>query len=252
MPRRLIVVALMVFCVGMVSPTVEAARLSSRPAQNPFQGGGSVAQLPGGATIDPAQLWMGMNMGVIGHGRPGLGIPLIVAAGQQRQLAESQERYQIQSAQTSEAFHQSAMMKQRAFEQANANYRAKTALRAGYDPKTGIARNPSSAVPRRNEGPSLFDVEGKIAWPQFASQNPRREVAEQAIAVVMAEAKANGSASVASTVSAKQALQDYGIRAIRSVPGGSKILGQRMREFLVRLDESLDALAEPPPDDAKP
>jgi hypothetical protein len=120
-------------------------------------------------------------------------------------------------------------------------------MRQGFDPKTGAARVHSGTGKRTAEAP-IFDESGAVKWPDFAPKNARRQAADEAIGLVRAEVKADGHASVASTVKAKEAIRAYGVPALKSVPGGSKVLAGRLHEQLVRLDQSLDALAEPASD----
>jgi len=193
-----------------------------------YLAGKPVLRLPNGLTVDPYNT--------------GAGYTLYDPAQQQ----QSQERYQVQSAQTAEAYREQMMMRQKAMARATEQQNQSRAMRQGFDPKTGAPRKSGKAA---KETP-VFDESGKPVLPDYAAKNQRRTDAETAIAAVQAEAKSNGSASVATIVKAKEALRAYGVPAIKSVPKGSRILSERLREQLIRIDQSLDAFAEPAAEEA--
>lgn len=194
-----------------------------------YLAGRPMIRLPNGIVIDPSNTGGGMNY-----------------SGPSQNQASMREQYQVQNAQAVAAYQQGLAQQQRAMAQANSGRKNNSAIRDGFDPRTGKSRNPGTSSRTNRETTPILDADGRINWPDFAPKNASRASMDQAIAAVQAEAKQNGSASLATTVRAKEALRAYGIPAMRGVPGGSKVLAERLREQLARIDGELDRLAEPP------
>ncbi|MDX2037703.1 MAG: hypothetical protein SFX72_13715 [Isosphaeraceae bacterium] len=218
-----------------VSAPAGSPRIGFTPIGTPFGSsaaysylaGRPVVRLPNGLTIDPYNTGVGITL----H--------------DPNQLAAMQQRYQIQNAQATEAYQQSMAMQQ---EQGGSPKRDASAIRQAYDPRSGRARRSAESSRAKQAETPLFDASGQLVWPDFAPKNALREEVDRAIARVRDEVQSTGTATVANAVQAKQALHRYGVPALRGVPGGSKVLAERLRGHLHRLDTELDRLVEAQPE----
>lgn len=161
----------------------------------------------------------------------------------------AQARYQVQTAQMARAYQQAALMQQAAAAAAAARENQGQPMQERYNAHTGAGmasrkgRAADSPAPRIDQ---LLTASGKPRWPIGAAAGkellPMQQAADQAIAAVFEEYKANGQASVASVSDAKQKLGDYGHPALTRTVARNRAQGNALLTYLQNLDRALEAM----------
>lgn len=166
----------------------------------------------------------------------------------QSTYALANSRYEADTAKANESYQRANLLQQQAISTALQNQQQYAALREKYNPKTGApAPTPAEQAERIRENvlPKVIGPAGTVIWPEIAPANAQRDAVDVLVAAAKQEAGTGGKASVASVARAKEALQTYGQPALRSVRLQSSVLGNRLRDFLNAVDESLDSIAVP-------
>jgi hypothetical protein len=173
----------------------------------------------------------------------------------QQSYALSASRYDLQNAQTVNAYQSANLMQQQAYAVALENQKRYDALQEKYDLKAREAK--AQAEVRRRQAVlaslnNVIDSTGQVLWPAVAPDGGDfaavRQAAEDAIRYVYREYKAKSKAGVSAVVDASKKLHEYGEPALTSLRyRNQRKAATDLRNFLNQLDESISDMGAPPP-----